>query len=368
MKKCGYSGSIISVGIVFFFLLVSIEGYACTGIRIKTEDGNYIFGRTLEFAADYIAHTLIAVPRDYKYTGHTPSGKPGMPWKTKYAHVGFNPSSLPLVDDGLNEQGLACGGFFQVGYAKYENVTEGDYPRTISNLDLASWILSTCASVAEVREQLPKIRVCAAVLPELGYVPPIHYFVADKTGDAAVIEYLDGKLNIYENEVNAITNSPTYTWQTTNLRNYIAVKPDNNPAITINGNKFEQFGQGSGALGLPGDFSSPSRFIRAVFFANAAFQGKDTDEGIGIAFHILNQFDIPKGSVRGVEVGKPLIDTTQWTSASDLTNSRYFYHTYSDRTVRVINLKKLNLKTPNIKTIKEVQRPARIEDVSNQLK
>lgn len=368
MRKFKGVGLIVYAALIFLLGLVSAECYACTGIRIKTQDENYIFARTLEFDADYIAHTLIAVPRNYKYIGHTPSEKPGMLWETKYAYAGFNPPGIPIVDDGLNEKGLACGGFFHSGYAKYEDVTEKDYPKTIAGFDLVSWILGTCANVAEVREQLPKIRVCAVVLPDLGYVPPVHYFAADKTGDAVIIEYLDGKLNIYDNKVNVITNSPAYVWHTENLRNYIALRPENNPVIKINGNEFAQFGQGSGAIGLPGDFSSPSRFIRASFFANAAFQGKDVDEGIGIAFHILNQFDIPKGSIRGIEFGKPVIDTTQWTSASDLTNSRYYYHTYNDRSVRVIDLNKLDLNAPDIKTIKDVQRPGKIEDVSDQLK
>lgn len=368
MKKNKYIGFLLSAALIFSFMLASIESYACTGIRIKTQDNNYIYGRTMEFADAFMPHDLIAVPRNYKYTGQTPSGQPGMPWQTKYAFTGFNLSGEPLVDDGLNEKGLACGGFFFVGYAKYENVTEADYQNTISCLELVSWILGTCSTVAEVRDQLPKIHICAVILPQLGFAPPLHCFIVDKTGDAAVIEYLDGKLNIYDNKVNVITNSPNYIWQTTNLRNYIGLQPANIPAIKINGNEFAQFSQGSGAIGLPGDFSSPSRFIRAVFLTNSAYEGKDIDEGIGVAFHILNHFDIPLGSVRGEESGKTINDTAQWTSASDLTNSRYFYHTYNDRSVRMIDLKKLDLNAPNIKTIKDIQKLGEIKDVSDQFK
>ncbi len=360
-------GLILSATLIFFCVLISVPANACTGILIKTQDNNYIFGRTMEFAFDYIAHVLIFVPRNYQYTGHAPSGKPGLAWKTKYAQVGFAAPSLPLVDDGLNEQGLYCGAFFQPGFAKYEEVTEKDYPRTISCLDLASWILSTCANVAEVREQLPKIRVCAAVLPELGFVPPTHYFVADKTGDAIVIEYLEGKLNIYDSQANVITNSPNYLWHTTNLRNYIGLKAENNPPMKLNGKEFSQIGQGSGALGLPGDFTPPSRFVKAAFLANAALPGKDVSEGIGIIFHIMNQFDIPQGAIKGEEAGKVTFDTVQWTSASDLSNARYYYHTYNDRNVRMIDLNKLDLNAADVKSIKDVQAPGNIRDVSDQL-
>jgi len=356
--------------LLFCSVLLSVESYACTGIRIKTEDGNFIHGRTMEFAASFSPHSLIAVPRGKKYSGLTPTGKPGMPWETKYAFVGFNPIPAMFVDDGLSEKGLYVAGFFFAGYAQYEEVTEADYPTTISCIELASWILGNCANVAEVREQLPKIHVCGTVFQGMGIVPPLHCIVSDKTGDAAIIEYVAGKLNIYDNKVNVITNSPTYDWHIENIRNYIALKPENNPAIKINGYEFAQFGQGSGLIGLPGDFSSPSRFVRATYLVYSAFQGKNVDEAIGIAFHIMNHFDIPLGAVRGMEGTTPVYDTAQWTSAADLTNGRYFYHTYTDRTVRMIDLKKLDLNAPNVKNIglKEIQRPSTIEDVTDQLK
>ncbi len=352
---------------MFILSLVSKESFACTGILTKTQDNNYIFARTMEFGTDLMTFDLIAVPRNYKFTGQAPSGKPGMAWETKYGYTGFNPFGALLVADGLNEKGLFCGVFYLPGYTKYEDVSEKDYPNTISCLDLPSWILGTCATVSEVKEKLPKIHVCSFEVPgEIS--PPLRYMLADATGDAIIVEYAEGKLNIYNNEVNAITNSPNYPWHLTNLKNYIGLKPLNNPEIKINGTEIIQFGQGSGAIGLPGDFTPPSRFVRAVFFANTAFPGKDVDEGIGVAFHILNQFDIPRGSIRGNESGKVVSDTTQWTSASDLTNRRYFYHTYNDRSVRVIDLKKINLNSPKIMSIKDIQSPGKIKDVSHELK
>ena len=355
---------------LFLFVLISTNALACTGIQIKTQDGNYIFARTLEFADSFMPHDLIAVPRNYEYVGQTPTGKPGMRWKVKYGFVGFAPSGEKLVDDGLNEKGLHVGGFFFPGYAQYENVSETDYHTTISSLEVSFWILATCSSVEEVRRQLPKIHVCPVVLSSLGYPPPLHMFISDKTGDAAIIEYTAGKLHIYDNKVNVITNSPDYIWHTTNLRNYIGLKAENNPAITINGNQFAQFGQGSGAIGLPGDFTPPSRFVRAAFLVNSTLPGKNIDEGIVVAFHILDQFDIPLGVIKGEQNGVITYDTTQWTCASDLTNSRYFYHTYNDRSGRMIDLKELGLNAPDIKILKgkDLQRPGKVKDVSAELK
>ena len=342
MKKHRCISFIVSAVLVLSFVLTVTEIHACTGIRLETQDGNYIFTRTLEFGTELVTFDLISVPRNYKYVGLTPSGKPGMTWKTKYAYVGFDQYGMDTVTDGLNEKGLACGAFFMPGYAKFQDLTKDDYSRAISNVDLVSWVLSTCSTVSEVRERLPKILVCGVMLDKLGMLPPFHYMAADNTGDCIIIEYLDGKLNIFDNEVNAITNSPTYPWQTTNVRNYIGLKPLNNPAVKIDGTEFAQFGQGSGAIGLPGDFSPPSRFIRATYYANVANKGKDVDEGINIAFHIMNQFDIPKGSIRGNVAGKAVSDTTQWTSAADLKNRRYFYTTYADRSIRKIELNELD--------------------------
>jgi len=367
MRKCKKAVFAIFLMLAVVLCTFSVESHACTGIRLKTEDGNYIFARTLEFDAETLEYDLLFVPRNYKYTGQTTSGEPGMPWETKYAHVGFDPFGMSVVGDGLNEKGLACGVFFFPGYAGYKKVVKDDYPKTISCLDFASWVLSTCASVFEVRALLPEINVCGVEMPEWGYVPPLHYIVADDTGEAIIIEYTDGKLHIYDNEVNVITNSPDYTWHTTNLRNYIGLSPNNNPSIKIGEKEISQLGQGSGAIGLPGDFSPQSRFIRAAFFANSAYQGKDPDEGISVAFHILNQFDIPKGSIRDNEDGRVVADSTQWTSAADLTNRRYYYHTYHDRSVRMVDLDKLDLNARGISIIKDVQKPGKIKDVSAQL-
>lgn len=361
----------IAGGVIGALVVVSVltggESPACTGIRLKTTDGAVISARTMEFGAELVSFDLIAVPRNHAYQGHTPSQAPGMPWKVLYAHVGFAPFGLPLVADGLNEKGLACGAFYFPGYAKFEEVAEADYPQTISCLDLTAWILGTCATVAEVRERLPKIRVCGAVLGAWGIIPPLHYVVTDATGASIVIEYVDGKLTIYTNKLGVITNSPTYGWHMTNLRNYIGLRAVNDPAIDLDGLQLEPFGQGSGGFGLPGDFTPPSRFVRAAFLVQETYPAKDAEEGIATAFRILNQFDIPQGVIRNVQGGKVIADTTQWTSAADLKNRKYYFHTYANRAVRMVDLNKLDLTAASIKSLK-VNGSGEIEDLSAELR
>ena len=343
-----------------------VPAFSCTRTLYVGDDHTVLTGRNMDWKED-MQSNLYLFPAGMKRDGA--SGPKSIAWTAKYGSVivaGYEAGTT----DGLNEKGLHVGGFFFPGYAQYENVAEADYPSTISCLEVASWILANCSSVAEAREQLPKIHVSSVAATELGYSPPLHMFISDKSGDAAIVEYVAGKLNIYDNKVNVITNSPDYIWQTANLRNYIGIEAANKPAITINGNQFAQFGQGSGAIGLPGDFTPPSRFVRAVFLVNTALQGKNIDEGIAVAFHILNQFDIPLGAVKGEQDGVTTYDTTQWTCASDLTNSRYFYHTYNDRSVRMIDLKELDLNAADVKVVKvkDVQKPGQVKDVSAELK
>ena len=139
--------------------------------------------------------------------------------------MGFSPFGMDLLLDGINEKGLACGGFFLPGYAQYQNEDPSGRIPSLSCLDLVSWVLGTCATVEEVRRRLPELRVVGAPLAAWNAVPPLHYFVADPTGDVLVVEYLEGNLVLHDGSVGVITNSPDYRWHLTNLRNYIGLRP-----------------------------------------------------------------------------------------------------------------------------------------------
>ena len=170
MKKYRGISFIVSMIIMLSFVFVAKDCFACTGILTKTQDNNYIFARSMEFGTDMMTFDLIAVPRHYKFTGQTTLGKPGMAWETKYGYTGFSPFGVPLIADGVNEKGLSCGVFFLPGYAIYENVTEKDYPKTISCIDVASLILGTCANVSEAKEKISKIHVTSVQAPGWGFL------------------------------------------------------------------------------------------------------------------------------------------------------------------------------------------------------
>jgi choloylglycine hydrolase len=335
---------------------------ACTGITIRPRDGSVIFARTLEFAVDLKSNVII-VPRARDFVGSMPSGKPGLRWKTKYGSVGMNAFGLPLLADGLNETGLHVGVFYFPGYAQYQAITEQDRDRALAPQELAGFLLGTCANVDEAVRAAKTVRVGEVVFKEFGFVPPLHFILNDASGKSVVLEHVEGELKVHRNPLGVMSNSPTFDWHMTNLSNYVNLTVSNVPRLDGAWAELKGFGQGGGMLGLPGDFTPPSRFVRAVAFSKSALPVETAREGILQAFHILNQFDIPKGAARGLEHGKEVADYTLWTSASDLKDLRYYFRTYDNSRTRMVDLKAVDLDARGVKTI-PIGGEERIDDVS----
>jgi choloylglycine hydrolase len=255
---------------------------------------------------------------------------------------------MTILLDGLNEKGLTCGLFYFPGYAGYQQVSESDASRTIAPWELSTWILSQFATVDEVREKLAEIRVAPVALPAWGFVPPAHYIVHDASGNCLVIEYVHGKLNLFDNPIGVFTNSPTFDWHLTNLRNYVNLTAGNAPTRELDGLKFEQFGQGSGMLGLPGDFTPPSRFVRAAVFSATALASPDARSGIFGGFHLLNNFDIPYGVAREEVQGVTHADQTIFTTMRDPQNLRIYYKSYDDQTIRMVDHNHFDLNAKDV--------------------
>ena len=318
---------------------------ACTGIFLTSDDGDFVHARTLEFGLDLHSEILM-VPRGYARTGTTPDGKEGLKWKAKYASVGMNGVGLPVLFDGVNEKGLAAGTFYFPTSAGYMPYTPSDAGKTISQWEVGSWILENFASVDEVRAGIADVVVPSVVFAGWGFAPEAHYIVHDSSGKSLVIEYVGGKLVVYDAPLGVITNSPTYDWHMTNLRNYVNFSMNNVPPVKLGSVVLKPFGQGTGMLGMPGDFTPPSRFVRAVAFSQSVLPSKTGRDAVIEAFHILNQFDIPKGAAREHEKdehGNVIADYTLWTSAADLKTKQYFFRTYENSAIRRVDLMKMDL-------------------------
>jgi choloylglycine hydrolase len=336
---------------------------ACTGIRLKAKDGAVIYARSLEFATNLQSNVLV-IPRNMKFTGTTLGGDAGIHWQTKYAMVGANAFNMPQISDGLNEKGLAVGIFYMPGFTKYQAVDAAHVNNSLASWELPLYLLSNCATVKEAVAAARGVLVSDVTLKDIDFIPTFHYVVHDADGHSAVLEYTNGELKVYDDPLGVVTNAPTFDWQMTNLGNYVNLRTNNVASEDMGGVKISAFGQGSGMLGLPGDFTPPSRFVRAVAFSQSALPVETALEGVLQAFHILNQFDIPKGSARTTENGKTWADYTMWTSASDLKNHRYYFHTFENRRIRMVDLGKMDLNAKDIKTFPMNQQEA-IEDLSN---
>ena len=308
---------------------------ACTGITLRSGDGAYIVARTIEWGGSNLNSQYVIVPRGHEQQSYTPSGIDGLRFAAVYGYVGLAVEQEEFVAEGINEAGLSAGLFYFPGYGEYEEFDTAAKSSSIADLQLVPWILGSCRTVDEVKEAVSKVHVIA-IYPGASTV---HWRFSDQSGRQVVLEIIDGRPVFYENELGVLTNSPDFNWQITNLNNYVNLYPGAASVQDFGAIKLAPFGAGSGMLGIPGDVTPPSRFVRAAFFQTSAPQQESAVETVVQCFHILNNFDIPIG----VETSKgdktaDIPSATQWTAVSDVTNRIIYYRTMYNSSVRSIDL------------------------------
>lgn len=325
-------------------LLLVNAALACTGITLTATDGAVIYGRTMEWGTFDLNSRVVIVPRGHVFTAHTPDEKPGMAWNAKYGVVGMDAVGKDIIVDGMNEKGLTVGLFYHPGFAEYQKYDPAKAGESMAPTDVGQYLLTTCATVEEARAAIAKARVVAVVEPALGFAPPVHFLVTEPSGKAIVIEFLKGELNVFDAPLGVITNAPSYDWHETNLRNYINLSPVALPSKRMEDLDFAPLGGGSGMIGLPGDFTPPSRFVRAVAFSKTARPTKTGDETIYELFRILDNFNVPLGAAEGSGESKMLgmRSATIWTSGYDTRNRIVYYHTQNNRRVRKVDLNNID--------------------------
>ena len=208
------------------------------------------------------------VPRGKKFTGLTPEGKNGYSWEGKFGFVSVTAYDQPYGPDGLNEKGLYVGVYYLPQYAEYAVYNKKEKSKSMSVGDYMQWMLSSFENVNDIIKNLNKVKVVSVKNEDFGGAElPFHFKIVDKDGNSKIIELVNkGEVKVYDPYLGVITNSPTYDWHVTNQKNYLGLstKP-------LGPKKFGKFkvtptGGGSGLLGIPGDFTPPSRFIRAAAF------------------------------------------------------------------------------------------------------
>jgi choloylglycine hydrolase len=333
-----------------FIILLSLSVHsltACTGIGLKAEDGSVIQARTVEWGLSDARHDrLVLIPRKHSFEALVPGDQPGMKWTGKYGFISMTAYGQDYGPDGLNEAGLYVGMFFFPGFAQYSPYDPALRNISISVGDYMQWILSSFDSVEAVKAHLESVRVVDVEDPRFGGVEqlPFHWKIADPSGATIIVEMTaGGKIEVFDALLGVVTNAPGYQWHLTNLRNYLGLSPKAHNALEFDGKSFSPLGSGTGMMGLPGDFSPASRFVRAAAFTASARPLATGEAAIFEAFRILDSFNLPLGTITAPDaLPEALESSTQITSACDLKKVRFYYHTMRNRQVRMIDLNDIN--------------------------
>ena len=263
--------------------------------------------------------------------------KTGMKYTAFFGYVGL--ASEDYVIEGLNQGGLSAGLFYFPKTGSYPKYDESLKDKTISDTEFVAWILGSFETVEDVISALSSVRVVATD----SRAENLHWRVADKYGRQIVIEYMDGLPMVYENTLGVLTNAPAYPWHLTNLNNYINLKPGTDSGHAFGDIQLSPIGHGSNMLGLPGDMTPPSRFVRVAFYQTSAPVLKTAEEAVTQAFTILQAMTIPIGAQFEDKTKIPDIPSaTQWTSVTDMTNNKLYYTTMYNPTVRKIDLNSID--------------------------
>lgn len=321
---------------------------ACTGISILAQDNTRLHARTIEWSGGNLNSKLVILPRNHVNIALTPEGKNGKTWKNKYGAVGASTVAPEFVTEGVNEKGLNAGIFYFSHYGSLTPYHKKQAKKSVSDGELVRYILTNFATVEEALKGLEKIEIIPIGKPdETGHYATGHWRIADNTGRNVVLEITNrGERHIYENTADVITNSPSFPWHLDNLNNYVHLTSGKAPNQKLGNIDLFSLGGGSGLMGLPGDLTPPSRFVRAFFWLHTAPTPADTYKAVTQAFHILNNFDLPLGAEYPLDAKLPdMPSATQWTAVSDVTHPAFYYRTMYNSAIRKVDLTKINFDT-----------------------
>ena len=303
----------------------------CTAATYKMKD--FYFGRTLDYEFSYGDEVTIT-PRNFEFKFREVDDI-----KSHYAIIGmaFVTEEYPLYYDAINEKGLAIAGLNFVGNAHYKEKQEGK--DNVAQFELIPWILSQCSNVNEARNLIEKMNVLNTPFSDKLPLASLHWIISDSTQSITVESVIDG-IKIYDNPVGVLTNNPPFDKQMFNLNNYMHLSnksPENTFSSKLD---LKNYSRGMGAIGLPGDLSSQSRFVRTAFVKMNSVSGDGELESVSQFFHILNSVDQQRGCCN---LGNDKYEITIYTSCCNATKGIYYYTTYDNHQITAVNMNKENL-------------------------
>lgn len=303
----------------------------CTAISFKSKE--HLFGRTLDLECSF-NESVIITPRNYKFSFRNSECR-----NNHYAIIGIGiiSNDYPLYYDAVNEKGLGIAGLNFPQNAVYNDIT--DKKINITSFEFIPYILSNCDSVDNSIEYIKKINITNVAFSNEFPTSPLHWIIADSK-KVITIEPLDDGIKIYDNPVGVLTNNPTFDYHLFSLNNYRNISPYEKQSEFSKDFELTKYSRGLSAVGLPGDLSSNSRFVRACFTKLNSISPNNKNGGITQFFHILEVVSQTNGCVR-LEDGK--LEQTVYTSCCDTENLIYYFTTYCNRQINAVKLLNENI-------------------------
>lgn len=303
----------------------------CTAATYKTKD--FYFGRTLDYEFSY-GEEIVVMPRNFpiffRHMGEM---------KHHYALIGMAhlAGNFPLFYDAINEKGLGMAGLNFVSNADYKPFAPGK--DNVAPFEFIAWILSQCTSVKEARLLLDKINLVNTPFSDQLPLAQLHWIIADQE-EAITVESVKEGLKVYDNPAGVMTNNPSFDQQMHNLSNFMNLSPKS-PSNHFSGKlNLATYSRGMGALGLPGDLSSQSRFVRVAFVKLNSISGDSESESVSQFFHILGSVDQQRGCC---DVGEEKYEYTIYTSCCNASKGIYYYTTYENHQISGVDMHRENL-------------------------
>ena len=303
----------------------------CTAVSYRTRD--HYFGRTLDLEGSF-EETVTITPRLFPFSFHR------LPRLVRHhaiigmAHVA---DGYPLYYDAINEKGLSMAGLNFPGNAVYHPEQEGK--DNVAPFELIPWVLGQCTTVPEARALLERVNVLSHSFRSDLPATPLHWLIADRE-EAIVAEPVAEGLNIYDDPVKVMTNNPPFPTQLWNLSNFMGLSRDQLVNRFSSGLDLKPYSRGMGGMGLPGDLSSASRFVKSAFTRLNSVCGMSEEESVSQFFHILGAVEQQRGCVR-MEDGS--YEITLYTSCCNTDQGIYYYTTYGNRQISAVDLHRENL-------------------------
>lgn len=303
----------------------------CTAATYKTKD--FYFGRTLDYDFSYGEEVTIT-PRNYVFHFSAMGTM-----KSHYGMIGmaYVTEDYPLYHEAVNEKGLGMAGLNFEGNAEYKE--EAPDRDNVATYEFIPWMLCQCATVEEAKALLGKINLTKAAFREDLPAARLHWIIADRNG-AITVESVKEGLKIYENPVGVMTNNPPFDRQLFSLNNYMHLSPRDPENLFSDKVSLQRYSRGMGAMGLPGDLSSQSRFVRTVFVKMNSVCGDSEEESVGQFFHILGSVEQQRGCC---VVGEDRHEITIYTCCCNADKGIYYYTTYGNRQITAVSMHKEDL-------------------------